>query len=295
MALALDIGVVAIILIAAASGYYRGFAKCAVKMLGTVVCIVLALIASELAANAVYEKFVVPRIESAVKEKLEGFDITETVRTELQKAGYEIDITDEQLREALGDSGDIPAAVARTVENGGMTADEAEEIKAELDKMLSTDFAAEVFAEMGLDEPEKLAEYMELSDGKIYDTVRALASENGSEAAAEYITGNVIDSFAVTAVRWVLFIIILIVAESVLSIALAITGVFNHIPVAGGVNRFFGLLLGAAKGFLYVFLLAFMLAAFAALENAGDNVINVDFIHDTHIFKYIYYIVENSD
>lgn len=295
MALAFDLGTVAVILAAAASGYYRGFAKCAVKLLGTVVCILLALIVSDLAAAAAYESFVAPRVESAVKEKLDGFDVTHYIKTELEKAGYETGLTDAQLREALCGSGDIPTSVAKAAQNGGRSAEEAEKIKSELDDMLSVDFVADICGKMEVDEPEKLAEYMDMSDGKIYDAVRALASENGSQKAAEYITDNILEPFVVTSVRWVLFIIILIAAESVLSIVMAIAGAFNHIPVAGGVNRFFGLLLGAVKGLLYVLLAAVILAAFTALENAGQNVMNVDFIDDTHIFKYTYYFIENFD
>lgn len=63
MAFALDIGVIFIFTVSAAIGYCRGFARYALKMLGTIVCVVLALISADLLSKPVYERFVEPRIE----------------------------------------------------------------------------------------------------------------------------------------------------------------------------------------------------------------------------------------
>lgn len=77
-----------------------------------------------------------------------------------------------------------------------------------------------------------------------------------------------------------------------LAIIFAIAGVFDRIPVANGINRFFGLLAGMAKGTLYLLLIGFICSA--VVSAGGDNSdifpLNTELINKTYIFRYIFYI-----
>lgn len=285
MAFALDTAVILIFTLSAVIGYCRGFIRYALKMLGTIVCVIIALIAAELLSGPVYERFAAPKIETAISEKLKDFSIEDSVRDFLKNNGCEAELSDEQLREALTDSGSIPQAVAKAAEESGLDSAQAEQIEKKMNEFLEGGFVSEVCAELGIEETDE-----DLSKGFVYDTVRALADEDKT-AGAEYLTGTVAP-LGTSVVKYILFIIILIAAESVLAIIFAVAGVFDRIPVANGINRFFGLLAGMAKGSLYLLLIGFICSA--VVSAGGDNSdifpLNTELINKTYIFRYIFYI-----
>ncbi len=287
MAFALDIGVIFIFTVSAAIGYCRGFARYALKMLGTIVCVVLALISADLLSKPVYERFVEPRIEQKISEDLEKFSVEDTVRNYLEKNGCKTELSDDQLREALSDSGSIPQAVARAAENGGADSAQTKRIEEELDSFFENGFVQEVCRGLGIENPDEAMEY---SKGFVYDTVRALASENKSEGAG-YITETAAP-LVQTVVKYILFVIILIAAESVLAIIFAVAGIFDRIPAANGINRFLGLLAGMAKGALYLLLIGFICSVVIGLSEdyPGHFPLNTELINKTYIFRYIFYI-----
>ncbi|WP_124098055.1 CvpA family protein [Ruminococcus sp. Marseille-P6503] len=287
MAFALDIGVIFIFTVSAAIGYCRGFARYALKMLGTIVCVVLAFIASDLLSTPVYESFVQPRIEQKISEDLEKFSIEDTVRDYLEKNGLETKLSDEQLREALSGSGSIPQSVARAAEDGGADEAQAKRIEEELDSFFEDGFAREVCKRLGIENTDEMSG---LSKGFVYDTVRALASGDSSEGAG-YIAETAAPLIR-TVVKYILFVIILIAAESVLAIIFAVAGIFDRIPAANGINRFLGLLAGMIKGALYILLIGFICSAVIRISGdyPGHFPLNTELINKTYIFRYIFYI-----
>lgn len=291
MSYALDAAVIMMVLISAAVGYYRGFVRCAIKMLGTLVCVVLALIASELAAKPVYDNFIADKIESGLEERLKSYDFVSVVRKSFEESGVSLDLTDEQLKTALTDSGSIPAAVSRIAEQNGAGSESAQKLEEEMKDFLDNEFAFKTLERLGIDDAGELSKNLKLSDGMKYDIVRTMA-DGDSSAGAEYITSALIEPLALILLRCVLFIIILIIAESVLAIVFAIAGVFDKIPVANGLNRFFGLVCGLVKAAIYLALIGFACSAAvkAAGSAAGINKLNIEIIDKTYIFRYIFYL-----
>ncbi len=287
MAFALDIAVIFIFTASAAIGYCRGFARYALKMLGTIVCVIVAFVLADILSEPIYERFVEPRVVERISEELEGFSVEDTVREYLQQNGIETELTDEQLKEALTYDGDISQAVASAAENGGADSGEISRIEEQLDSFFESGFVQEVCRQLGIENSDEATEF---SKGFAYDTVRALASDDESEGAG-YIAGAV-SPLIVTIVKYILFIIILIAAESVLAIIFTIAGVFDRIPVANGFNRLLGLLAGMAKGALYLLLIAFICSVVIELSEdyPGRFPLNIELINDTYIFRYIFYI-----
>ena len=80
MALALDLLIPVIITVTAIVGYRRGFVRYLIKLIGTIACIVVALVVSDMLADPVYEHIVAPRLEKTLNKQFEGFDIGRVVR-----------------------------------------------------------------------------------------------------------------------------------------------------------------------------------------------------------------------
>ncbi len=291
MALALDIAVVLIVIISAFVGYYRGFIRYVIKLLGTIVCIILAFIISDMTAKPVYEKFVAPRIATEIESQLADFDIVDFTRKALAKEGIDAYFTDNQLREALQHSGDLSTAVKKASMEAGIPEDKADQLKDEIDDYITSEFTKAVNEKIGIDNVERINKGFGFSDGVVYDLIKALADDDKS-VATTYITENLAEPFLVTIVRYVLFILILIVAESIMSIIFAIAKIFDKMPAVNRLNRILGLLLGLVNAAIYLVLMAYIASAIITVtaDNSQLMSFNTGVIDKTYIFKHIFYI-----
>ncbi len=292
MAVIIDVLTALVIIVCGAIGFSRGFVKYAIKMLGTLVCIMTALIVSSLTAQPVYEKFIQPKIESTIEQRLEGFDIVSEVENGLNGLGYDVEIPQEQLKEALSDSGNISTAIAQVASENGADSQTCENLQSDLEVFFGKDLTGELCKKIGITDGDEVAESLNLTGGEVYDLIRAFSSEQGISSASEYIVGNLMEYFMITVTRYVLFVIILIVAESVLAIIFAIAGVFDHIPAVNGVNRFFGLVLGLAKGVLYILLASLIISQIRSCAEAGSISVNFSFIDSSSVFGCFYRFID---
>ena len=78
-------------------GGKRGFIRSVILIAGYVISFILAFAISKSAAPVIYEKFVQPRIVSAIEKNIEKVDITTEIKKALGLDTLEIDIPKEEL------------------------------------------------------------------------------------------------------------------------------------------------------------------------------------------------------
>lgn len=291
MAFALDIAVIFIVISTAIIGYCRGFVRYAIKMLGTIACIIIALIVSDILAPSIYDSFVVPKLQERIAEQMQDFDVTATIKSEMKKKGYDVNISNKEIKEALNSAENVSHSLTELAKSKGLDEKSAKSFKEDIDNYLENDFISVISEKVGIENIQQFQDSNEYSKGVINDMIRAFASDDNYKGA-EYLTDALMKSFMITIVRFILFIIILIISESILAIVFAIAGIFDRIPIINGVNKFFGLAAGLVKGALYLSLLAFIAATI--VKSAGNELggfrLNTKVIDQTYIFKYIFYI-----
>lgn len=284
MSTALDLMIPAIMVITAFVGYRKGFVRYAVKLIGTVACIIIALIASGILAPPIYESVVSPRLESALNKQLEGFDITSAVRKGMVDSGTDVKLDDKQLRKALSDRGSLPAAFERAAKEAGSSDKDAAEIRSSAERFFSEDLGARLAKEAGFEDHEEVGKRLDMSIGKAYDLVRAFASGEDNSAGVKYLVTNVIDGMMTTLIRFCLFAVIFILCEAILAVIFAVAGVLDHLPMVSGINKTGGLILGLLKGVLYVFVIAAIYAAFVK----NGSFLSRDAADQTIVFRYFF-------
>lgn len=284
MSIALDIMIPAVMVLTAAVGYRKGFVRYAVKLLGTVTCIVVALVLSGLLAAPIYDGIVAPRLEAALNEQFEDFDITGLVRKGIRDEGTDIELSDKQLKKALSDRGSLPAAFERAVKDAGGSDKDALAARNSAESFFSEDFGSRVAEAAGFEDNEEFGKKLDMSIGKVYDLVRAFASGEDNSAGVNYLVTNVLDGVMTTLIRFVLFAVLFIICEAVCAVIFAVAGVFDHLPMVAGINKTGGLILGMLKGVLYVFLIA---AVYAAVAKSAPFVSTED-VDKTIVFKYFF-------
>ena len=279
MSIVLDVMVLVIVAVTSFIGYKRGFVRYIVRMLGTIACVVVALVVSDIAAGPVYTDIVAPRMENALVGKFDGFDITSEVRSALNKMGANIQLDDKQLKKALTDQGSLPAAFERAVLSSGGTQKQADDLRKKTESFFDKDLGQTLAEAAGLNDPQAVGERLNLSAGKAYDLVRSFATDN--KQGIHYLVYNILDTIMTTVIRYVLFAIIFIVLEIIVAIVFRLAGVLDHLPAISGANKSLGLAAGMLKGVLYVLLIAAICAAIVK----SDEIMDPKVFEDSHIFK----------
>lgn len=281
MSVLLDVLVFAVIAVTSFIGYKRGFVRYVIRMLGTVACVVVALIVSDMAAGPAYNNIVAPRLESSLLGRFENFSITDSVRGALKDMGVDVKLDDKQLRKALSDPGSIPSALERTLKSSGGSDKQAAELKEKTESFFDEGFGSTVAKAAGVEDHESLGKRLELSAGKVYDLVRAFASGDGNKAGVHYLVYNILDTVMTTVIRYVIFILLFIILEIIVSIVFRVAGVLDHLPMISGANKWLGLAAGFLKGVLYIVLLA---AIFSAIVKS-DTIIDPAVFEDSKVFS----------
>ncbi|MBR1764323.1 MAG: CvpA family protein [Ruminococcus sp.] len=284
MSFALDLAVVALVVICAAIGFARGFIRYLIKLIGTITCVIMALVISDMAAPTAYNDIIAPRLQKALEREFRDFDMTAEMRQALEKRGTDIGLTDEELKEALSDSGSIPAAMEKSALRSGQNKEQAEELRLRTQGFFEKDFGSALFEQAGFNNHEELGERMDISAGKAYDLVRAFTEGEDNSRGIEYIVRNVIDGMMTTLIRFALFVILFILLEALLAVVFMIAGVLDHLPAVSGANRAAGLLLGACKGCMYVLLAGWICAK---IVHSG-SLISASTFEETFVFRYAF-------
>lgn len=284
MVIVLDITVAVVLILTSIIGWNKGFIRFLVGSLGTIAAIALAFLLADIAAPSVYEKFVQKPVRDYISQRIEHIDVVDMISQELKNSGYNVDISDEQIKSVLEQNGDIVKALTDMSEKTGQ---QAQKLEIYLDDFFEKRFPEKFNkAFTGID-TQKLSDVAKYTKDNAYETVRALA-DNNTQQGAEYIEQHTVKPFAVTAVKIALFIALFIVMSIVVKLILKAAGVFDHIPVANGANKFLGLIVGFAKGILYLSVIA--LCFCVLIKSCGDsmNQINTTLIDKTVLFKYFF-------
>lgn len=284
MALALDLLIPVIITVTAIVGYRRGFVRYLIKLIGTIACIVVALVVSDMLADPVYEHIVAPRLEKTLNKQFEGFDIGRVVRKGISDEGTEVTLSDKELRQVLSDGGSLPAAFERAAKQAGDSVEKAAEVKESADRFFKNGFGNQLAKTAGFDDDEEVGKRLDMSSGKVYDLVRAFASGEDNTSGVKYLVNNVIDGMMTTLIRFILFAIIFIICEAIIAVVFIVAGVLDHLPMVDGINKTGGLILGILKGVLYIFLLAAICSAFVK----SGSYVTADEVEETIVFKYFF-------
>lgn len=289
MALILDLAVVVILILTAIAGWRKGLLRYVISSVGTVAAIIIAFLLADIITPTVYEKWIQPDIRDFIQERVEGFDIAKVVSDEIEDCGYNVKLSDKQLDEALSSQGDISAALAEFAQKNGASSDKAKSLKSDMEEFFETRFPGKFNGLFTNADNQKPKDGIEYTKAQAYDVVRALADKD-TDSGVSYIEYNLVRPFVITAIKIIMTIALFIVISLVVKMIFAVAGIFDHVPVANGLNRFLGFLAGIVKGALYLLVIA--LGVSVLISTAGDTFgkLNTATIDKTLLFRHLFYL-----
>lgn len=287
MALILDIAVVIILILGAIIGWKKGFAKYIISSIGTVTAIVIAFLIADSIAPTVYEKFLQEPVREHIEKRLEKFDVVSVVAKEIKDSGYDVDISDKELEKALSSKGDISKGIAQYANKTGDTSADENKLQSYLENFFATRFPGEFNTLFSGIDTQKLGDSVNNTKNQSYDVVRALA-ENDTKLGAKYIEDSFAKPFNVVIVKIILTILLFIIISILIRVLLSVTGIFDHIIVVNGINKFFGLVMGLIKHCALILVAVFALSVL--IKTAGDSfsLINTRIINETYLFRHLF-------
>lgn len=106
---------------------------------------------------------------------------------------------------------------------------------------------------------------------------------------SEAITDNIVKPVLLVPMRALIFLVLFVIIIIILNLAAKLMKKLNDIPLVGGVNKFLGVIAGAAQGMVVVFLICIFVQVVISLSGNELIFLNTVTIDKTLIFKKIYY------
>lgn len=279
MKYALDIAVIAVLIICTAVGHRRGAVRTLIYLAGLAAAFAAAVFVSNAATGYVYEKTVRPVVVSALESKAEELE-SEYLSPEKTKelfSEYGIDLTDEQL-EAFAENKEIYGELL----TDGQFRDTLNHVFIEYCKALTEAFSGAV--------PEEIAKeanrYINELETENTDMEALLKGEK--QSVTDIIEREIVRPVMLKTVRGVLFAATFAAVMLIASLVSWAVGIVRKIPAAASADSFFGGILGFLRGALIIVLICVGADVFIKLTSDGNGYLNSGIISETYLFKRLY-------
>lgn len=234
-------------------GAKRGIIRSIVLFVTLILSLLIGYVVSGLITEPVYDNCVKNRIVNSVKAPIEKFDVAEFVNKNLFDNIPGFEVSDREIEEALGQSGDISENISDYAKSKGIPISSSiisekinslfkdEEVKSEVEKSIPS-YLVPAFESAASNDPQMLG-----------DMLRSFANSDKAEAA-EGITEIALKPVILIALRAILFVLCVIAIWIMLRIIVAVARIGKN-KESGGINTVLGGVLGAVKGLIVVFLI----------------------------------------
>lgn len=234
-------------------GAKRGIIRSIVLFVTLILSLLIGYVVSGLITEPVYDNYVKSRVVKSVEAPIEKFDVAEFVNKNLFDNIPGFEVSDREIEEALGQSGDISENISDYAKSKGIPISSSiisekinslfkdEEVKSEVEKSLPS-YLVPAFESAASNDPQMLG-----------DMLRSFAKSDKAEAA-EGITEIALKPVILIALRAILFVLCVIAIWIILRIIVAVARIGKD-RESGGINTVLGGVLGAVKGLIVVFLI----------------------------------------
>lgn len=234
-------------------GAKRGIIRSIVLFVTLILSLLIGYVVSGLITEPVYDNCVKNRIVNSVKAPIGKFDVAEFVNKNLFDNIPGFEVSDREIEEALGQSGDISENISDYAKSKGIPISSSiisekinslfkdEEVKSEVEKSIPS-YLVPAFESAASNDPQMLG-----------DMLRSFANSDKAEAA-EGITEIALKPVILIALRAILFVLCVIAIWIILKIIVAVARIGKN-KESGGINTVLGGVLGTVKGLIVVFLI----------------------------------------
>lgn len=283
-----DVFAIGLVLAMLYIGAKKGFVKTVLILVSYIVALVGGYLIADPMSVAIYDKFVADKAYELVDENYEKIDVNSLIKNQIQTQGYDIEIDDEALDEALTKGGDLYKNLSDFLAQSGVE-ESAQNVKEEI---LSEIDAKKIMQTFGDSVPSEVISIVnnvaDTSKENVTEIVTVLANGDKQEGV-EVIMDKLVDPVVkgvIKLVIWIIaFFILMIIATILVNI---ISGTIKLVPLVGSLNTVLGAILGALEGILILVVICVVIKLAIVLTSGDVMFINEETINETKLFKLIY-------
>lgn len=283
-----DVFAIGLVLAMLYIGAKKGFVKTVLILVSYIVALVGGYLIADPMSVAIYDKFVADKAYELVDENYEKIDVNSLIKNQIQAQGYDIEIDDEALDEALTKGGDLYKNLSDFLAQSGVE-ESAQNVKEEI---LSEIDAKKIMQTFGDSVPSEVISIVnnvaDTSKENVTEIVTVLANGDKQEGV-EVIMDKLVDPVVkgvIKLVIWIIaFFILMIIATILVNI---ISGTIKFVPLVGSLNTVLGAILGALEGILILVVICVVIKLAIVLTSGDVMFINEETINETKLFKLIY-------
>lgn len=261
-----------IVILFCITGAKRGIIRSIVLFVMLILSLLIGYVVSGFITEPVYDTYVRERVENSVKRSMVNFDAAEFVNKEFFSNRLGIKISDSEIEEAIGESGDISQNIADYAKSKGIPIS-SDVVSDRIDTLFEDE---NVKNEVKKSFPSYLVPAFESAvsaDSQMFgDMVRSLVKTDKNEAS-EDLTEIALKPIILVALRAALFVLCFIAVWIVLRIIAAVTRLGSK-KESVGINTVLGGMLGAVKGLIVVLLITSLVSIISpllSLTNSGGS------------------------
>lgn len=293
MSILLDCIVAVLFIVTCITGYVMGFFKYAALMLKTVVTLLVAGLAAYMFAAPAYDTVARDKAVKAVEERIEKIDVISRMDTDLHELGLPQSVSSEDIRSVVLQDGDVVENFNKLLEGKKVDPSARQELSDKFETYLDGELYGKVIRLSQEDDEKDDSNFVKLgvkkSREEFVKLVKILVAAD-KHAAAQQVEESYIRPVGVKIAGAVIFLIVSVAVSVILVIVIKVAGLLSKIKVVCAANSFGGLALGAAKGALYVLVLAYALCAVVNASHNNLDELNTGIVDKTYLFKHFFNI-----
>ena len=282
LGLLLDMIAAALIIIPLVTGIMRGFRRQFLTIIAAAVSLAAAYTASSLLVTPLYDSYFKPGIKTACTEAIDRADPLGYTQEKLAERG--IDVSEDELRKRLADSGDAIAESKRLAEDMGLSPEQA----AQLAEQISDEVLGSAPKEVRASVPKimRRMESADLEEDQVIDLFNAavISPEEGGAYAEE----NMVRPTAKGLLRTAVFMVVFVIAQLVMTLIFFIMGYDMRAQAYDAADRFGGFGIGIVCAAANLLVLCMLVSS---IERSSLGFFNIEELHSMlflPVFKFLF-------
>lgn len=288
-----DALVIAVFFLAIAGNAKKGFIKSVVVLAAYILSAFLAYMAGSFAGDKIYYSYIKDKNIEAVENAVSDINVNKEIKLYIEQSGYNVDISEEQIRNIISQSQNIDDADERFAEaintaTGGAANVTGAYFKDNIMDKISSSVESRIGGYLPDFAVTNVQPSVSNNTDKIFKTIALLSGD--SHNAAEYIEKEYLRPVTIKVIGMLVFVVVFAVLNIIFHILLGGIDKIGDVTGLGKLDSVLGGVLGAVQAAIIVFIIMLIVKITINLNDSNMVLFNEETIENTKLFKYFYNI-----
>ncbi len=281
-----DVLLFAVIISYIVLGAKRGLLKSIILLAGYLVACIGGFFISKEFSPYLYDKFISERVNSMVFENIENFDATKEIRLIIDNNEYCLYISDRYIEQIVSNNENLADGLINLLKAKNIPISEKDELDIR-EKLSSKGILQSLKGKLNDDVYSFIEAYDKNTNNSVEKLLMRLVGDDKNSIAYELGEG-VVKPVAIKVIQIILFVVSFFIIIFFVRLIAGLFKAVNSIPLAGGINKLLGGVLGFIQGIVVVYIAILIIKFIIAVTQNDLLFLNDNTIEETKFFKNLY-------